>query len=241
MKLNHSKLKSFFIGTLLGDAYIHCGSFCCKQISKDLIEFKAKLIKQFLPGINVKVKECPAYVDKNGVHHQKFYQLHTSRHRYINKLYQIFYPNGKKIYPIGYIKKLDSLGFAMWFADDGTTILVQKGRNRRVQLCTDGFTVSDQLNMQKDLQSLGFNIKMVDRKRKGQVRLQINKPSIQPFICSISSYFYDYFPSLLYKMDLGYRGDSLDKTVYVSPEYKQCYIKISAHPEFKNRLGDDIV
>jgi hypothetical protein len=136
---------------------------------------------------------------------------------------------------------LDSLGFAMWFADDGTTILVQEGRNRRVQLCTDGFTVSDQSNMQKDLQSLGFNIKMVDRKRKGQVRLQINKPSIQPFICSISSYFYDYFPSLLYKMDLGYRGDSLDKTVYVSPEYKQCYIKISAHPEFKNRLGDDIV
>ena len=93
--------------------------------------------------------------------------------------------------------------------------------------------------MKQDLQDLGYNIKIVDRARKNQVRLQFNTP-YQKFICSISEYFYKYFPSLLYKMDLGYRGESLNSQ-YVSEEYKECYLKISAHPEFKDRLSDDIV
>ena len=45
MKLNHTELRSFFYGTLLGDSYIHNEVFYCKQITKDLIEFKAKIIK----------------------------------------------------------------------------------------------------------------------------------------------------------------------------------------------------
>ena len=42
--MNSSDLRSFFYGTLLGDSYIHNGTFYCKQISKDLIYFKAKII-----------------------------------------------------------------------------------------------------------------------------------------------------------------------------------------------------
>lgn len=113
MKINHSKLKSFFIGTLLGDSYIHNGRFECKQISKDLIEFKAKFIKQYLPDANVAIKEHSAYVDKNGVNHQKYYVLEVLKSRYIRKLEKIFYPNGVKIYPKNAVLKLDSLGFAM--------------------------------------------------------------------------------------------------------------------------------
>ena len=238
-KLNHSELKSFFIGTLLGDAYIHNGVFCCKQISKDLVEFKKQIIDSYLPKVKTRIIEHPAFIDKNGVNHQKCYELYVHRHRYISKLEKIFYPNGKKIYPKHYIKKLTPLGFAMWYADDGTTIIVQKGKNRRVQLCTDNFTREEHEQMKQDLQDLGYNIKIIDRARRNQVRLQFNVP-YQKFICSISEYFYKYFPSLLYKMDLGYRGESLNSQ-YVSEEYKECYLKISAHPEFKDRLSDDIV
>lgn len=53
MIMTHSKLLSFFIGTLLGDSYLNCGKFYCKQISKDLIEFKAKIIENYLPGVKV--------------------------------------------------------------------------------------------------------------------------------------------------------------------------------------------
>lgn len=241
MKINHFKLRSFFIGTLLGDSYIRDGRFYCKQISKDLIYFKEKIIKRYLPGIKVWVDEHREYIDKNGVKHQKYYQLNTSKHKYFIKLENMFYSNGKKIYPKNCIKLLDKLGFAMWYADDGTTIIVQKGKSRRVQFCTDGFTKEDNLQIKSDLESLGYNIKIVDRARCEQTRIQMNTP-YQNFICSISNYFYYHFPSLLYKMDLGYRDKSLDSN-YVTNDYKKCYLKISTHPEFKDRLkfGDDIV
>lgn len=240
MKLNHSKLKSFFIGTLLGDSYIHNGVFYCKQISKDLIDFKYKIIKQYLPNSKISVKEYDGYTDKNGIFHQKYYQLSVSKSRYIKKLEKIFYPNGKKIYPANIILKLDSLGFAMWYADDGTTILVQRNQNtggsksRRIQICTDNFTPQEHLLIKKDLETFGFNIKIINRCRKNQQRIQINLG--QKFICQIADYFYKYFPSLLYKIDLGYRSSSLLKRNYVSEEYYKIYLKISAHPNFIDRL-----
>lgn len=242
MKLNHSKLKSFFIGTLLGDSYIHNDLFCCKQISKDLIEFKANIIKTYLPGINVRIIEHPERIDKNNVKHQRYWELRTSRHRYITKLRKIFYPNGRKVYPHDAILKLDSLGFSMWFADDGTSILVQLSSNlsaksRRVQLCTDSFTLDEHYSIKKNLEELGYNVSIIDRHRNNQYRIQINKP--QKFICFISQHFFK-FPSLLYKIDLGYRNSSLDSN-YVSKEYKDVYLKIKSHPEFIDRIQSKIL
>lgn len=115
---------------------------------------------------------------------------------------------------------------------------MQCGRSRRVQLCTDGFTQNEHLDIKSDLESFGYNVKIIDRARKGQMRIQINKP-YQDFICSISNYFYYYFPSLLYKMDLGYRSLSLNSS-YVSEKYKSCYLKISAHPEFRDRIKEQL-
>lgn len=101
--------------------------------------------------------------------------------------------------------------------------------------------------IKKELENLGYSIKCIDRKRKDQLRTQINGLSAQKFICMIEESFIN-FPSLLYKLDLGYRGKSLDKKRYVSEEYKNCYIRISAHPQFidrvqekLNRIEDDIV
>ena len=57
MKLNQSELKSFFYGTLLGDSYIHNKVFYCKQVTKNLINFKKDIIQQHLPDAKVKVVE----------------------------------------------------------------------------------------------------------------------------------------------------------------------------------------
>ena len=53
MKLNSTEVRSFFYGTLLGDSYIHNNTFYCKQISEDLIRFKGKIIKQYIPDADV--------------------------------------------------------------------------------------------------------------------------------------------------------------------------------------------
>lgn len=149
MKLNHTELRSFFYGTLLGDSYIHNEVFYCKQITKSLINFKAEIIQQYIPDAKVKIVSYDGFTDKNNVNHQDYYQLSASSSEYIKQLNKLFYPNGKKIYPVGIIHQLTPLGFALWYADDGTTVLVGKNNNtgsargRRVQICTDGFIESD--------------------------------------------------------------------------------------------------
>lgn len=67
--MNSSKLRSFFYGTLLGDSYIHNGVFYCKQVSKDLIYFKTKIIKEHLPNAKITISEHEPYTDKNGINH----------------------------------------------------------------------------------------------------------------------------------------------------------------------------
>jgi hypothetical protein len=244
MKINHTELRSFFIGTLLGDSYIHNGGFYCKQISKDLIMFKKKIIEENLPDAKISIKEYESYTDKNGVHHQKYYLLSVSGSEYIKKFEKLFYPNGKKILP-KVLDKLTPIGYAMWYADDGATILVQYNQNtgsaksRRVQICTDSFTTEEHDYLIEHFASLGYSPVIV--KRSKLFRLQLNAKSAQKFILNIGNYFYQYFPSLLYKMDLGYRNKSLDNRTYVCEEYKNFYIKMSAHPIFYDRIKDRMI
>lgn len=242
MKINTTDLRSFFYGTLLGDSYIHNGSFYSKQISEDLVRWKGKIIEQNLPDAKVHINEHEGYTDKNGVKHQKFWVLSASGSAYIHKLDKLFYPEGKKILPEGVIKQLTPIGLAAWYADDGTTILVGfnettgSAKNRRVQFCTDSFSKAELDNAVKEFESLGYHPSLLKR-RTDVYRLQILRLERQKFLTQICPYFMRYFPSLSYKMDLGYRGTSLDNTHYVLPEYKKMYLEISAHPQFKNRLS----
>lgn len=246
--MNSSQLRSFFYGTLLGDSYIHNNIFYCKQISKDLIEFKYNIIKQYLPDSKPKIHTYEAYIDKNGVSHQKYYVL-SAHGEYIKKLYKLFYPNGKKIIPPNVISKLDDLGFAMWYADDGCSILVQynpltgSSRSRRVQICTDSFSEEEHNNIIiPEMKQHGFEVSFLRRGELCRLSLK-NLKKIQIWFTKIGEYFYNYFPSLLYKLDLGYRNDSLLKRGYVTEEYYNYYIKISAHPLFIDRIKikEDIV
>lgn len=240
MKLKSTEIRSFFYGTLLGDSYIHNNTFYCKQISKDLIYFKAKIIKQYIPDSKVSISEHDEYTDKNGVHHQKFWVL-SAKGEYIKKLQKLFYPNGKKILPRNIVNKLTPLGLAMWYADDGTTILVGKNestgsaKSRRVQFCTDCFTKEEILNTIKELNEIGI-IASILKRQENVYRIQILEKNKQDFLCQISDYFYNYFPSLLYKMDLGYRNESLKNRRYVTENYHNLYIKISACPDFIDRM-----
>ena len=241
--LENKELNSFFIGTLLGDSYIHNGVFYCKQISKDLIDFKYQFIKDNLKDSRLKITEYNEYIDKYNVHHQKYWVL-SLNHSIVNKLHQIFYNNDKKIYPNHSILQLTPLGFSMWYADDGTTILVQinknsgQARSRRVQICTDNFTLNEHSLIIEDLKSLNYYPKCIDRFRNNQYRIQLNN-NFQEFICMLEDNFLK-FPSLLYKLDLGYRNKSLQSR-NVLDKYRKCFERISAHPQFKDRIKEKLI
>lgn len=249
MRYNQSDVKSFFYGCLLGDSNIHNNIFSAHQISKDLIDFKYNFIKRFLPNCKIKITEEESYIDKKGVHHQKAYRLTAGPHPLITKMDKLFYHNGRKVYSYGIISKLTPIGYAMWYADDGTTVLVQKGlgadgsaKSRRVQFCTDNFTLEEHYQIVKELTvTKKYTPKIINRHRNNQYRTQISVKDGQSLFLEIYHFFLYYFPSLLYKMDLGYRGEALMKRQYVSEKYYQMFIKISACSQFKDRIENDIV
>jgi len=247
--VNNINLDSFFYGTLLGDSYFHNGVFYCKQISKDLIEFKYKVIKDNLPNVKIKIDEYKEYIDKNNIKHQDYYVISASGNDYLKSLNNLFYNDNKKICPINIINKLDYLGMAMWFADDGATILVQRNEStgsakcHRTQLCTDSFTKEEHDNIIiPELKQLGYESNY--KKRGEHYRIEFLKPkNIQNLYIEMGKYFYNYFPSLLYKLDMGYRNSSLLNRTYVIQEYYEFYNKISTHPLFIDRMKikEDIV
>lgn len=242
IKLSSSELDSFFYGTILGDSYFHNNSYICKQISSDLMEFKMDVVKKYVPYKTMTFREIDAYVDKNNVNHQKCYVLYVSGSRYLQKMYERMYSDGKLFYPSGLIKRMRPIGFAVWYADDGSTILVQKNettggaKSRRIQICTDYFSLEEHEAMQRDFSAIGYPTKIIDRKRRGQHRMQIMTKEGQSFIEMIEPYF-KHFPSLSYKLDMGYRGESLKNRLYVSEEYYNLYNRISAHPSFIDRMS----
>lgn len=249
MKLNSRELKDFFVGMLLGDGNIHNGAFSTKQISKDLIEFKYNIIKSHIPNCKIKIVEYDSYIDKNGTNHQKYWYLYVSPCEYFKKLYKEFYPNNIKIVPLKYTRGLSDLGYAMWYADNGTTILVQynetsgSARSRRVQFCTDNFTENEVRNLLIPMISARFGSCKAIKRKEDIYRIEIDNNSnydSQKFIQAIHLYFYNNFPSMLYKMDLGYRNDSLENRKYVSPEYNELYLKISAHSQFVDRIKNKL-
>lgn len=247
MKLNSRELKDFFVGCLLGDANLHFGAFSTAQISSDLIEFKSRVIKDNLPNAKIKVKEHQERIDKNGVRHQKHYSIYVSPNEYFKKLQNEFYPFGKKIVPVKYAKRgLTNLGYAVWYADDGTTIHVKYDEktgssiNRRVQFCTDNFTLQD-VKLLSDMIGDRFGNTSFVRRKEDVFRIQINQTKLkcaQHFINTIAPIFYSNFPSLLYKMDLGYRGEVLHNDVIVTKEYYNTFINISSHSQFIDRLAN---
>lgn len=238
MEIKEEEFMGFLYGTLLGDSYLHNGSFCCVQISKDLMEFKRKMFEKFMPEVKISYRVIPASV-KNGVTRQETYSMWISGSPLFAKLQQKFYPNGKKIIPEGIFKELGPLGFAMLYADDGTTVLVQapggnqSSKNRRIQICTDCFSLEEQERMRNELKDLGYETSL--SKRGLLYRLNIKIVTGIKLLEMIEPYFYEFFPSLLYKIDVGYRGESLKNRRYVSETYEKTFYKISAHPLFKNR------
>lgn len=244
MKLNHTELMSFIYGCMLGDSCIHYGSFECKQTNKDLIMFKYKIIKQYIPSCKIKIIRKEAYTDKWGVHHKTTWILRVGACEFFKKIEKKFYVNGKKIIPNDILDKLTPLGYAIWFADDGTTVQVGYNKdsgsanNRRVEICTDRYTLEEVKYLNKFLDSKGYKTTIIDRKKNNQYRIRFKTIYAQHFLLTIEDYFYKYFPSLLYKMDMGYRNDSLDNERYVLKEYKDLYFKIKTHSSFVDRLKE---
>lgn len=246
MKLNRKQLQSFLTGNLLGDGSLANGSFEVKQINKDLINFKYKIFKRYLSQKKIKKRFIPANVDKFGVSRKNTYGFYVSPTKHLKELESEFYDKKGRVLPVHKLHEIDELGLAVWFADDGTTVQVGfnkstgSARSRRVQICTDAYCKEEVEKIVEFFRSRYGKAKLI-RRTGDKYRVQIQGLGSQQFLIDISPYFINYFPSLLYKLDLGYRNESLENRSYVTPEYQELYNNICSHPDFIDRLKEKTI
>ena len=208
-----------------------------------MIDFKKKIFGHYVAYS--KVTKYDQYTDKYGVNHQETYELYVTANQYLKKIDTQFSQGvTRKI-----LERLDTLGLAIWYADDGTTVLIGKNektggsKRRRFQICTDRYSEKEvDVIIEYFRNVYGYNVSK-KRRRDNEFRVQINGKDAQKFLKMIYPYFEEYFPSLLYKMDLGYRGSSLENEAYVLPSYKDLFSKMQnywmqIHPLFVDRMKD---
>ena len=242
--LSSSGLKSFMTGMLLGDSKIEKNGQCfvIRQINEDLVTFKRNTLLACFKEDECSWKTWPAYFDGQW-HHQAIFEVRV-KNEYCKKLRARFYDEtGRKFLTKETLMTLDTLGLAMWFADDGTTALIGKKsgkiKNRRVMLCTERYTYAEHEIMQQYFRLYwGLETRIVDRnngpeQKERRWRLQFTTESAQEFLTLVGSYFVEHYPSLLYKLDMGY----LDKGRTVTTAYWQFFQdSVKTHEAYTPRV-----
>jgi len=179
--------RSIIIGTLLGDGYMRIiprrknafleVNHSSKQ--KDYVDWKY----QELASI---VKSGPKMRKGNG--QRIAYRFFTQCLPEITELYRAFYENGKKIIPKDI--RIDQLGLAVWFMDDGS----RSGGSLYIN--TQQFATNDQERLQRMLEH-DFNVSSTLNRDKEYMRIRIRKEDAQKFCNLIQSYIPE---SMRYKL-----------------------------------------
>ena len=177
-------------GTVLGDTHLSHnskniqGSFnhCVKQ--KELAEFKQQYLNRFTNPVRIVKKHDKRLKIPNYDQYYCYIKASTA----LNAIYDKIYSNNIKYINKELLYKLDGLGIAIWYMDDGS-----KPKYGGYLLCTMNFSDSD-LNIIQEFFKQKFDINTIIRKDKS---LYIKADSKEKFKELIKPYI---IPSMMYKL-----------------------------------------
>ena len=162
----------------------------------EYLQYKKELLEKEGIVCYIKKRKPPKkthYINNKEVLFNGSYELRTKRNSSFNKYRELFYREKKYINK--YIYKLNVLGLAIWYMDDGTRV----GKNSSVSLCTNCFTIKDLKLLQKVLKH-NFNLDTsLHKARENQYTIYIRKHSLSRFLELVSPHIIE---SMRYKLVL---------------------------------------
>lgn len=214
MKYKSSELDAILYGTLLGDASLSRpknnanSNFTLTHSPKQkkYLEYKTELIRQ-ISHVTLKYKEIKFKNKQNNKTYTTCY-YYSNYLKYFTKLRRIFYPEGKKIVTKKILKKLNPMGLALWWMDDGSLVIYKRkdrnAVNRYATLATCSFTYEEHLLIkQYFLETWNIKVSIIKRKTSNKTYFLIKMPMLEfrKFVKIIEPYIID---SMKYKIDLKY-------------------------------------
>jgi len=220
-----NKEMQVFIGSLLGDGnlFLKDGKYVSYNEmhslnQKDYLLWKMRLMSKILNFAG-----SPYIFNKYDKRTKKEYstiKINSSDSKKLKKYYNFFYKKGIKIVPRELLYKLDGLGLAIWYQDDGTYYY----GSYRCSIATDNFDYNEHILIKKFLKDK-FDLKCEIYKKAEKFYISFTRKNTDIFLRIVEPYIHK---SLVYK--LGHLGlSNEDKIVRakknVSKNKKSYYIK----------------
>lgn len=209
MNLRTRDLKSFIIGSLLGDGSLTKAKN--KQNSSYREGHSSKQKEYLLWKKNILEKNLDIVMRYNEYPH-KIYKSITCRiesnaHSYFTKLYKLFYPNHKKQLPFKFIEKyFNELSLAILIMDDGYV----NWRNKTISeitLCVSNFSDEEVLFLNQLLYSKFDLIGKISKQKNKYPIIRFYGNSARKVIQLISPYV-SKIECMKYKIDFKFLSDN---------------------------------
>jgi hypothetical protein len=192
-------LKSILIGLSLGDLYVNKQKrsanvrLCFEQgtVHESYLSHLYDLFQSYCMQVPKVYTRLP---DKRTGQIYSRISFQTAALPCFNELYNLFYPDGKKIVPSDIGDLLTPLGLAYWICDDGSFVV----KDKAVVLCTHSFSI-DEVKLLVSVLTDKFNLKCTINKDNGKDIIRISSkslPDLQNLLKSIMP------PMMLHKLGL---------------------------------------
>jgi len=179
--------KSIIMGSVLGDGYLRIVKGRKNALFEVNHSFSQKEYVDWKYNKLISLcKSAPKARAGNGS--RIAYRFNTIQHEELTELFNLFYPNGKKVIPSSL--ELDPIMLLVWYMDDGS-----KCRENDVYLNTQQFSIVDQSICAKALLKLGIESGL--NRDKQYWRIRIKKSSLPKLFAHITPYI---IPSMRYKL-----------------------------------------
>lgn len=128
--------------------------------------------------------------------------LVTRCHPFYTNFRERMYPNGHKVVDPHYLTLLDWEFLAIWYQEDGSTVMDKReqGTYVKIVLCTDCFSYAENHYLRialKEKLNLEWNVVSFKNRGNHYYRLHLNKSQINAFMAGITSFI---VPSFEYKL-----------------------------------------
>lgn len=135
------EIQQIILGSLLGDMY--CGKESLNSTIQETHSIKQKDYLNWKYSKLKNVLNLRLYTFKSKSYDQ--IRLHSKVSSKLNEYYSMFYPNNRKIVSLKILNRLDPLGLAVWYCDDG----YYDPESHIVHLHTEGFSFKENIIIKK--------------------------------------------------------------------------------------------
>jgi len=198
------KTRQLILGTTLGDGHLRRQAINTRlevahsPKQKEYLFWKYNILKK--DGLT-KSEPRIIVIKYNGKKYPQW-RFQTLSLSVLNDFHHLFYVKSKKMVRRKALNRLEPLGLAVWYMDDGNIAIHKQSKSREIYLNTQQCSYEEHLIIRKYFK-MRWKIQVRIIRNKGSFRIAMNATEGKKFLEIVKPYIIN---CMKYKIDLGYKN-----------------------------------